>query len=40
MADFKLAMEDIGESINEKEFYKMASAWDPQNTGMMDFKSF
>ena len=38
--DFKLAMEDMGESINEKQCFNMMMQADPQNTGKIAFDSF
>ena len=38
--DFKLAMEDMGETINEKQCFNMMMQADPKNTGMITFESF
>ena len=39
-ADFPLALEDLGESVNQKELWKMVAELDPQNKGTVDFVSF
>ena len=38
--DFKLAMEDMGETINEKQCFNMMMQADPKNTGKIAFDSF
>ena len=38
--DFKLAMEDMGETINEKQCFNMMMQADPQNSGKIAFEDF
>ena len=38
--DFKLAMEDMGDQINEKQCFNMMMQADPKNEGKISFDSF
>ena len=38
--DFKLAMEDLGDKINEKQCYNYMMKADPQNEGKISYESF
>ena len=38
--DFKLAMEDLGDKINEKQCYNYMMQADPMNEGKISYESF